>query len=118
MRQMLEDWLRRDGFSVILASHSTEAFTVLINTRVDCVVADLKLDRRSGVHDGVDLLDRVALSYPHVGRIVFTAHPEEVPGKAFTAHVVVRKDGPPYELVIAIIAEIERRSSVAPQNPG
>jgi DNA-binding NtrC family response regulator len=108
-----------DGrFSVILCEHTTQAFTVLSDTRVDCVVADYRLDWRSGYRDGVHLLDQVASSYPHVGRVVFTGNKEALPPEAFTRHAVVEKNGQLWELAEAIVNEIERRSSVAPQNPG
>lgn len=108
-----------DGrFRVIPCEHTTQAFTVLKDTRVDCVVADYRLDWRSGYRDGVHLLDQVAQTYPHVGRVVFTGNKHELPSEAFTRHAVVEKNGQLWELAEAIVNEIERRSCAPAPNTG
>ena len=117
-RSLIERYLRMDGrFSVLLCENTTQAFTALINTRVDCVVADFRLDWDSGYRDGVDLLDEVAASYPHIGRVCFTGNKHDLPPEVFTRHAIVEKNGQLWELADAIVQEIERRSVAAPPNP-
>ncbi len=115
VRRALYDLLDFVGYRVILTEDTTSAFTVLIEPgqRVDCIVADLKLDRRSGTRDGAFLLDYVANEAPRCGRIIYTGYAGELEPDVFTAHTVVMKGGPPFELRDATRAEIERRPSAA-----
>jgi DNA-binding NtrC family response regulator len=116
VRQAVGDALRSAGYNVILTADTTSAFTVLIEPgmHVDCVVADLRLDRRSGTRDGIFFLDYVATMHPWCGRVIHTGHADDLEPEAFTAHTVIEKPVLPYVLIKAIADEIERRSSAAP----
>lgn len=117
VRRALQRVLEHSGFEVLLTNNTTQAYTVLISCRVDCVVADLRLDWRSGKRDGLELLDDVAIAYPHCGRVLYSGHTSELEPRVFADHAVVAKGWWPYQLIQAIANEIERRRSVAPRSP-
>jgi DNA-binding response OmpR family regulator len=68
IRDLLQIYLRRQGFSVTTASSSEETLKQLAEKPSELVVLDISL----GEEDGLGLLDRIKASYPAVKVIMLT----------------------------------------------
>lgn len=55
-------------FNVSLAENATEALTLINSTEIDVVITDHMMPSISGV----DLLERLKIGHPHIGRILIT----------------------------------------------
>lgn len=69
VREMLEDALQNDGYTVLTAEDGQQAQRILDKQRVDLVVTDLIMPER----DGLELLIMVRDTYPKIPVIVITA---------------------------------------------
>ncbi len=69
VRDSLENWFRKDGHRVTVASNASEALDVMESGRFDVAVVDIKMP---GV-DGVELQDRMQQRDPEMAVIMITA---------------------------------------------
>jgi CheY-like chemotaxis protein len=67
--------LRREGYRILVAPSPEKALDVLEAEPVDVLVTDQKMPGMSGLQ----LLERVALRWPGVRRVLITGWPEEIP---------------------------------------
>lgn len=69
VREMLEDTLQNDGYTVLTAEDGEQAQRILKKQAVDLVVTDLIMPER----DGLELLMMVRDNFPKIPVIVITA---------------------------------------------
>ncbi|BDX39075.1 sigma-54-dependent Fis family transcriptional regulator [Tenuifilaceae bacterium CYCD] len=69
-REEIREFLEGDGFTVLLSSKPSEAFSVLSENEVDILILDLRLPEM----DGLEVLKQVKIQYPDIEVIMITGH--------------------------------------------
>jgi len=70
LRNLLDKILKREGYSVFLASSAQEALQILSDDEIDIVLSDVKMPEM----DGFALLREIKKSYPQTGTIMMTGY--------------------------------------------
>lgn len=70
VRKVLKIQLKREGHEPFEARDGQEALDLMSQEKLDAVITDMKMPRM----DGLDLLQKLRKSYPHIPVIMITAH--------------------------------------------
>lgn len=114
VREVVTDYLRRDGFDVEQAADGNEAMTMFLASRPDLVLLDLMLP---GI-DGIEVCRRIR-AQSNIPIIMVTAKSEEtdtIIGLGVGADDYISKPFSPREVVARVKAVLRRAS--APQQSG
>lgn len=73
IRMLLQEIFTKEGYKTYLASNGPEAFQLVENEEIDCVLLDMKLPGM----DGKEILKKMKEDYPKLNVFIMTAFDEE-----------------------------------------
>lgn len=114
VRQVVADYLERDGYTVRAASTGTEALAEIAKKRPDLIVLDLMLPEI----DGLTVLQRLRKEGDNVPVIVLSARGQEserVVGLELGADDYVAKPASPREVMARVRAVLRRTGAQGPE---
>ena len=110
--EVLDAYLRADGFAVLTAGDGIAAVETTLRERPDLVILDLNLPRRSGLDAFRDI--RRVLDVPIIMLTARGAEVDRVVGLELGADDYVTKPYSPREIVARVRAVLRRRTASAP----